>query len=318
MKRSHHPNPLTGPQLPQDVIDIIIEAVASQKDHKSWMDTLRSCSIVSFSFHFPARKHIFAYIDFLIDRYTDERAHRLRRILERNHQVISTIRSVRLHFRSTLIKPQSYIPGTKRLARISSQSRELVSKTFAKLYPREDSLMKMIQILKCAPYRKITIEANATGFQWLSEGAIRALCENRDLHTIRVVGISHLEPFITTPDRPHKLFKETVLANVSRFLPLTHSSDSNVSRSYPLYEVESLDVHNTNLSQFLNLLRGVTLSDERPSYFRNLTKLAVCLYPGCNPGALRSILSFVRQSLTYLHITFTSAYSFFSLCSSEL
>lgn len=85
---------LERPFLPQEIIDQIIQEVASLcyvNNQPMSLEPLKTCSLVSKSFHTTVRRQFFSRLDFAINKYSRRRADRLLKILVDD----STLRNIR-------------------------------------------------------------------------------------------------------------------------------------------------------------------------------------------------------------------------------
>src|SRR6266446_420152 len=85
------------PALPQEIIDAIVHEIASQ-NLKLTPETLRTCALVSKSFCFPCRRHLFSHIELVSDNLSQSRAARLVKILQNpdNAVLAASVRSLTL------------------------------------------------------------------------------------------------------------------------------------------------------------------------------------------------------------------------------
>ncbi|KAF8893204.1 hypothetical protein CPB84DRAFT_1783416 [Gymnopilus junonius] len=88
----------TQPNFPQEIIDLIIDFVASETDsQRKRLEALRACCLVSMAFNTRSKQHIFSEINFHADDFAQKRAQKLLRVLDlpANRDLLQYIRTTR-------------------------------------------------------------------------------------------------------------------------------------------------------------------------------------------------------------------------------
>jgi hypothetical protein len=128
--------------LPQEISEIIIDEVAALNSP----ETLRACALVSKSFCFPSRRHLFSDIFLVVDKWGQARARRLLRILENPDNVGFTAHvqslTIILDASSKLVPPPIF--GSRMLGRQSQKSKHMAFSIVERFGLWETSLDKLL------------------------------------------------------------------------------------------------------------------------------------------------------------------------------
>jgi len=297
------------PQLPQELIELILDEVASQKSQKEWMNTLVSCSFVSRSFYAAARRNLFADIDFKLDKNLRNRARRLHKILlkhtsssgtqAKDANIVPAIRSLRLYFDLPSLHPPKVL-GVHWLGGIRSILR------YTDRWRKRDNLAAVLEVVKRAPLEELTIEVAQVGQRWTGSlsagGPIGALCFMPSIHILRLVNIQQVDPRILSRRDTSCKIKELVLSDVAFSEDVAGSNTPDPS--ILCREIEKLELYNVQVTQVLRVL-GVAPTqaglESQRSRFQHLKELTVSPPPHeDDQHSLRLFMVSIRQSLRCL------------------
>jgi hypothetical protein len=154
--------------LPQEIVELIIDEVVALKSP----ETLRTCALVSKSFCFPCRRHLYSDILLVVDRYVQARARRLIKTLETSRKEGFTVdvRSLTLllYVSSKLFQFISGPTfGSRALSDLQSQKLKYIGFKIIKwLGLGENSLEKLLQLLMTSQLTSFTLSAREGFIDW--------------------------------------------------------------------------------------------------------------------------------------------------------
>lgn len=195
------------PVFPQEIIDLIIDEVASQISPEA----LRPYSLISKSFHASCRRHSFSEIKITVDDLSHLRAQNLINVFKKPHNVdlLSTVRSLQVVF------PSKKKDCTKRdIFRLPT-------------WPsiggrRENSFLTLLNLLSQAPLATFSLHALRTAPVSLAETmddrtmeAFRSLCTKPSLHSLRLSNLNFLEGTLITEAIRANTLLELSLNNIA-------------------------------------------------------------------------------------------------------
>jgi hypothetical protein len=162
--------------LPQEIIDLIVDQVSAQLEGRA-SKLMKTCSLVSHSFHARARTHLFSHVYLCIKAYEHQtkKARKFLRILKykKNSDLISHIRCVEILVHELL--PQS--DSTTRLLKL--------------LGIDQSPVKTVLTMLKNAPIEKFTLRGvSECDFQ--NHTLLLELCSNPSIKTLRIVGLQNI------------------------------------------------------------------------------------------------------------------------------
>jgi hypothetical protein len=160
-------NTQKSPDLPQEIIDIIVHEIASQN---STLEALKACSLVSKSFCFSCRRHLFSDIELLSDSWQSQAA-RLVKILQNpdNVGLAACVRSLTLSFDVQSNRTYSFL-GSRTLGHRLNKLKMTALTLAARLHLYEDNLIKVLNLFMQAPLeRSFTLHARRGVSDWETE-----------------------------------------------------------------------------------------------------------------------------------------------------
>jgi hypothetical protein len=159
-----------SPDLPQEVIDIIVHDVASQD---LTGETLNACSLVSKSFCFSCRRHLFSDIKLVSDKFSQSRAARLVKILQNpdNVGLAACIRSLTLILDVPSSRVYPFL-GSRILGRRLYKSKMMALSLAARLHLYENNLIKALNLLMQAPLESFTLHTQGAVPDWETEAGV--------------------------------------------------------------------------------------------------------------------------------------------------
>ncbi|KAF4616018.1 hypothetical protein D9613_011439 [Agrocybe pediades] len=211
------------PTLPQELLDLIIDDIASDPDHGS--TCLRACSLASESLLRRSRMHLFRKVQFVVDSSASARAKAFLRLLgdNENSYLLNHIQSFRLIVDASsanIFRPAhpSWIPSKINHAR-------------QRIFSSSTNLMKLLQFLQGLTFKKFTIEARNELPSWTDlkdeiKDNLYAVRTIPTLSALEIIGLQDLDiTFIAgTPGRSklsHLTLERTSIRNESlAWIPL--------------------------------------------------------------------------------------------------
>ena len=173
-------NPTT-PILPQEIINLIVDEVASQNSP----ETLRSCALVSRSFSSPSRRQLFSEIEIDVDETLQPRAKRLLKVLKhgQNVDLMVFIRSLKVFLVSPQLEQRQPAPSSS----IFSQMATSISRKF----PHENYLLKLLSFFVHAPLTSFALQGKRVYAMWpwtdeRTNEVVRQLCTISSLKSLQI------------------------------------------------------------------------------------------------------------------------------------
>jgi len=187
--------------LPQEIVNLIVDEVASQNSPES----LRACALISRSFSLPSRRQLFSEIEIVVDEAVQPRAKRLVKVLERGQYIglVAFVRSLKV----VLVVPPQQRPAAEDSS-ILQKSKQMAT-NIAKTFPRENYFLKLLELFVDAPLTCFALDGRGgyPNWEWTDErtnDVFRRLCTNPSLKSLRVSKVYNLRD---------TLIGELVLAN---------------------------------------------------------------------------------------------------------
>jgi len=180
------------PTLPQEIIDLIIDEVASQISSKA----LQPYSLISKAFHASCRRHLFSEIEISLDGLSHLRSQNLINVFKNPHNVdlISTVRSLRIVF------PPPKYRSKWDIFRLSKWRRILYTRG-----RRGNSFLNVLNLLLQAPLTTFTLHARRGSpvNLWRTVDdrtmeAFRSFCTKPSLHFLRLSNLYFLDETLVT------------------------------------------------------------------------------------------------------------------------
>ena len=214
------------PEIPQDIIDLIIDEIASDlngytgnlHDAGSPMDTLKRCALVSRAFYFPSRRYIFSNIHLEFDmpnRNDEPRTRNLLKILERKESdhLLSLIRTVNSNF--------NLIPVSRK-SQAGNRYQQIIrgmSSVTQKFRPPRDNLVELYHLLSQASLEKCVFTTEGGFFKWTISTfpaliPIQQMCTGQSLKVLHLVYVADLDQHLLIAILSSPNLRELVLSNV--------------------------------------------------------------------------------------------------------
>ncbi|KIM34681.1 hypothetical protein M413DRAFT_33103 [Hebeloma cylindrosporum] len=244
-----------SPSFPQEILELILDEVAALNSPQ----TLRACTLVSKSFYFPSRKHLYSHIFLVIDRHGQARARRLIKTLEtlRKAGFAAVVHSLTLIFGvSSKIEPGSTF-GSRILGRHSQKSKLLGSRIVEGIGLWETNLEKLLRLLMASQLTSFTLRAQGGFIDWglHLKGEIRmetfhslfTLPSLKSLHLSHVFG---LDDSLVGEALQSNSLRELTLVSVS--LPISKITQPVVQ--FTSRHIRSLDIRRTSITDFLSTM----------------------------------------------------------------
>ncbi|KAF8966474.1 hypothetical protein BDZ97DRAFT_686035 [Flammula alnicola] len=155
--------PSIGAHLPQEIIDLIIDNVASMKDK----NYLRACALVSRAFLGRSRHHLFMNIEVVVDGSTQKRSGRLRKVLQSNPTLVLGIRSFRIYIPNT--PPKSKLERKILRTRLVWLYRHTYTKMVVfgrKLGLLRNHFLWLLQTISRAPVETLAVKVEPPTLDW--------------------------------------------------------------------------------------------------------------------------------------------------------
>ncbi|KAF8960228.1 hypothetical protein BDZ97DRAFT_1328967 [Flammula alnicola] len=248
------------PPLPQEIINIIIGEIASAKPHNESLTTLRACSLVSTTFHFHSRKHLFSEIKFIVDDFSPKRVARLVKVLKHNKDLLSSIRSINIVFDMRPCTPHR-IFGSAKLGRLHQKSRLADFYAARKLGLKENSVIILLKLFTGVGIEKLSLDAQHGLLNWAQvsdriKDAIDRIYSKPSLESLRFINIYNLPHSFVTGELQSNSLHELSLCDV-RFMQRTEvpSPETCEVASRNLARIERLTMIYSPYMGFFQVLR---------------------------------------------------------------
>jgi len=143
------------PDLPQEIIDIIVHEIASQDLARK---ALKACSLVSKSFYSSCRPHLFSDLTLISNKISQSRAARLVQILQNpdNVGLAACVRSLTLIF--DVPGPRKTFLGSRTLGRRLYKLKMMALTLAGRLDLYENNLTTALNLLMQAPLESFTLD----------------------------------------------------------------------------------------------------------------------------------------------------------------
>ncbi|KAF8960214.1 hypothetical protein BDZ97DRAFT_1922304 [Flammula alnicola] len=242
------------PVLPQEVINLIIDEIASEwTSDGNLSSALQACSLVSRAFHSQSQRHLFSHIEFEVDDLAQTRAVQLISILEHpdGENLLSIIRSI-----AVFVDTRSSKPLTEKASDVTraaplnlyERSRDAVLDAPENSGLQQNHVLRLLEIVTRINIEKFmrTCETQPNGRLSLDDGPWLDLDQaltNRAFVSLRRVDLD-IKLFHTDKDfNPGELEAEESGLDIRSFLPpCVHTSpsikiDVNVEPILDLYRL---------------------------------------------------------------------------------
>jgi len=203
------------PALPQEIIDAIVHEIASQTHLTP--ETLRACALVSKSFCYPCRRHLFSHIELVSDNFSQSRAARLVKILQNpdNVGLAASVRSLRL----TLDVPFHTFLGSRALGHRLHESKIKALTLAKRLRLYENNLIKALNLLMLAPLTSFTLHGRGVP-DWgtevgITKRSVLTACAIPSLTTLCFSNLANLDESLIASIIQSNTLKELILAIVN-------------------------------------------------------------------------------------------------------
>jgi hypothetical protein len=304
------------PDLPQEIIDIIVHEIASQDLARK---ALKACSLVSKSFSSSCRPHLFSDITLISNKFSQSRAARLVQILQNpdNVGLVACVRSLTLIF--DVPGPSKTFPflGSRALGRRLHKSKMMALTLAGRLNVYENDITKALNLLMQAPLESFTLrgrrgvpdremeteEARRKKRAFLI-ACIAPLTTLRTLCTLRLSNIDNIdESFIACVIRSSTL-KELALRQITL---RTRDEDANLDLQPITSQIERLDLRHISYMKVLRTMGRPTFPASPMPYpfitFSRLRNLTISgPWPDFEADALWQFMLGVADTLETLEI----------------
>ena len=304
------------PNLPQEIIDIIVLEIASQDSTRK---ALKACSLVSKSFCSSCRPHLFADIELVSNKFSRSRAAKLVQILQNpdNIGLAACIRSLTLIFDVPGSRKAFSSLGSKTFGRRLYKSKMMALGLTGRLDLYENDLTTALNLLMQAPLESFTLHAQRgvpdremeTAEAKRKKKAILIACiaplpTLRTLHTLRLSNLDNIdESVIACVIRPSTL-KELALRLVTLKVC---DEDANLELQPVTSQIERLDLRHISYTQVLRTMGRPTFPTLPLPYpfiiFSRLRSLTITgPWPDLEADMLWQIMLGVSDTLETLEI----------------
>jgi len=253
-------NTQKSPDLPQEIIDIIVHEIASQN---STLEALKACSLVSKSFCFSCRRHLFSDIELLSDSWQSQAA-RLVKILQNpdNVGLAACVRSLTLIFDVQSNRAYSFL-GSRTLGHRLNKSKMTALTLAARLRLYEDNLIKVLNLLMQAPLESFTLHARRGVSDWETEAraarsmkkAVFMACA-APLTTLRLSNLINIDEYLIARVIHSSTLKELAFTNVTFKV---YDEDTNFDPQPVTSQIERLDLRRVLYVQVFRVMGHPTL-----------------------------------------------------------
>jgi hypothetical protein len=250
-----------SPDLPQEIIDIIVHEIASQD---LTGETLRACSLVSKPFCFSCRRHLFSDIKLVSDKFSQSRASRLVKVLQNpdNIGLTACVRSLTLilHVPSSRAYP---FPGSWNIDRRLYKWKMMMLTLASRLHLYENNLFKALNLLMQTPLESFTLHTRGAAPDWenevgVAEGIKKAILITCTAHltTLRLSNLVNIDESLITRVVHSSTLKELALTHLTLRVC---DGDANLDLQPITSQVERLDLRHISYMQVLRTMGRPTL-----------------------------------------------------------
>ncbi|KAF8966464.1 hypothetical protein BDZ97DRAFT_1917567 [Flammula alnicola] len=194
LNSSHVPT-TPRPRLPQEIIDLIIDHVASDEKPTA---TLRSCSLASSSLRYQSRRHLLSHIKLVADKTFQKRAGKLLKFLEHPDNaelLVGGIHSLKFVFDvPSVATSDGKLLGSVVLSSILVRSKKIMRG----ISRQENATLKALEVLSRAMLESFTLKAQGGFLNWKINNsprtvtaALLAICSNPFLKSLHISNISN-------------------------------------------------------------------------------------------------------------------------------
>ena len=298
-----------SPDIPQEIVDIIVHEIASQD---LTGETLRACSLVSKPFCFSCRRHLFSDIKLVSDGFCQSRAARLVKILQNpdNVGLAACVRSLTL----ILDVPSSRaypILGSKILGRRLYKSKMAALTLASRLHLYENNLIKALNLLMQAPLENFTLHTRGAALDWDNEigvaGSMKkviVIACTAHLTTLRLSNLVNIDESLITWVVHSSTLKELALTHLALRVC---DSDANLDLQPIASQIERLDLRHISYMQVLRTMGRPALPTLPMPYpfisFSRLRNLTISIpWSDLETGRLWQFMLGVADTLETLEI----------------
>jgi len=275
--------------LPQEIIDIIVHEIASQDLTPE--ETLKACSLVSKSFCYPCRRHLFSDLKLVSDKFFESRAARPVKILQNPDSSIglaACIRSLTLILDVPPSRTYRFI-GPKILGRQLHKSKVMALTVAARLHIYESNVIKALSLLMQAPLESFTLHTQGAVKAWETQAGVARSMENAiliacvaPLTTLRLSNLINIDESLIARVIHSNTLKELALTRVTLRVC---DEDANLNLQPTTSQIERLDLKHISCKQVLRIMGRPTLpSSSTPYPFITFSRLRHLIIPGPWPG----------------------------------
>lgn len=241
------------PILPQEIVELILDEVAALNSP----ETLRACALVSRSFCFPSRRHLYSDIFLVVDRYGQARARRIIKTLEslRKGGFTADVRSLTLILDvSSKFLESGPTFGSRALGGQSQKLKHIGFRAVERLGRWETNLEKLLKLLMGSQLTSFTLEARGGVIDWELhlKGEIRmeilhSLFTHPSLKSLHISHVSRLDNSFVAEALRNNSLQELAFINVSlpmsRIIPVA-------SVQFTYSHLRKLDIRRTSRLEF--------------------------------------------------------------------
>ena len=250
-----------SPDLPQEIIDIIVHEIASQD---LTGETLKACSLVSKPFCFSCRRHLFSDIKLVSDKFSQSRAARLAKILRNpdNVGLAACVRSLTLILHVPSSRAYPFL-GSRILGRRLYKSKMMALTLASRFHLYENNLIRALNLLMQAPLESFTLHTQGAVPDWENEVGVASSMKKAiliactaHLTTLRLSNLVNIDESLITRVFHSGTLKELALAHVTLKVC---DDDANLDLQPTTSQIERLDLRHISYMQVLRTMGRPTL-----------------------------------------------------------
>ena len=298
-----------SPDIPQEIVDIIVHEIASQD---LTGETLRACSLVSKPFCFSCRRHLFSDIKMVSDGFCQSRAARLVKILQNpdNVGLAACVRSLTLILDVPSSRAYPFL-GSKILGRRLYKSKMTALTLASRLHFYENNLFKALNLLMQAPLESFTLHTQGTVPNWENvvgvagsmKKAVLIACTT-PLTILRLSNLVDIDESLIIRVLHSSTLKELALTHLTL---RTHDGDENLDLQPIASQIERLDLRHISYIQVLRTMGRPALPTLPMPYpfisFSRLRNLTISIpWSDLETGRLWQFMLGVADTLETLEI----------------